>query len=139
MRAKQKTDSRRSTTKPAMRFSAVHLRDAKFTGGGLRDFFAYRDLGIAGATGGRFGATHIRAKQACAEGTGPHRHGLGFQMIYMLKGWAKFDYQGQGVVMLRRGSCAHQPPGIRHELIACSKDCEIIEITAPAAFLTTAA
>lgn len=122
--------------KPAMRFSVSRARGAKFAGGGLRDFFVYRDLGIAASTGGRYGATVIRAKRACTGGTGRHRHKLGFQMIYILKGWAKFDYDGQGIVTLQRGSCAHQPPGIRHELIACSKGCEIIEITAPAEFAT---
>jgi len=34
-------------------FSHVKPGDTEFTGGGLRDFFLYRDLGIAAATGGQ--------------------------------------------------------------------------------------
>jgi hypothetical protein len=34
------------------KFSHVKPGDTEFTGGGLRDFFLYRDLGIADATGG---------------------------------------------------------------------------------------
>jgi len=35
------------------KFSHVKPGDTEFTGGGLRDFFLYRDLGIAAATGGQ--------------------------------------------------------------------------------------
>ena len=34
-------------------FSHVKPEDTGYTGGGLRDFFLYRDLGIAEATGGQ--------------------------------------------------------------------------------------
>ena len=33
------------------KFSHAKPGDTEFTGGGLRDFFLYRDLGIADATG----------------------------------------------------------------------------------------
>ena len=110
--------------------------DGGFKAGGLRSFFEYRDLGIGEATGGRFHAQVIRAKQACGEGTGRHRHALDFQMVYILKGWADFTYEGQGEVTLRAGDSVLQPPGILHELTACSDDLEMIEITAPADFET---
>ena len=103
---------------------------------GLRSFFEYRDLGIAGATGGRFHAQVIRAREACSDGTGRHRHTLDFQFVYVLKGWVDFWYDGMGEVRLAAGACAHQPPGIAHELLRCSEDCEILELTAPAAFET---
>ena len=35
------------------KFSHVKPGDTEFKGGGLRDFFLYRDLGIADATGGQ--------------------------------------------------------------------------------------
>lgn len=35
------------------KFSHVKPEDTDFKGGGLRDFFLYRDLGIAAATGGQ--------------------------------------------------------------------------------------
>ena len=44
-----------------MEFSVSHLRDASFEGGGLRNFFEYRNLVIAKSTGGKVGAHVIRA------------------------------------------------------------------------------
>lgn len=116
-------------------FSAVHAKDAVFESQGLRACFEYRDLGIAGATGGRVGAHVIRAKPGEA-GFGWHRHVLEFQMYYVLKGWIRFNYDGVGEVLAEAGSCVHQPPGIRHAEIAHSPDLELIEITLPANFET---
>lgn len=113
-----------------------HLDEDDFKGKGLRPFFLYRDLGMAEATGGRYHAHVIRAAQATAEGTGRHRHDLDFQMVYVLKGWVKFWYQGKGEVVMTAGDAVHQPPGIVHELMACSDDLEMLEITSPAEFST---
>ena len=116
--------------------SVVHQEDTVFEGAGLRAFFEYRDLGITEATGGRVGAHVIRA----VPGSGPtpdwHTHDVEFQMIYITRGWFKFEYEGHGEVTLRPGSCVHQPPGIRHREIAHSDDAELIEITLPAKFAT---
>ncbi len=119
-------------------FSVSHLRDAVFESGGLRAFFEYRDLGIAAASGGRVGAHVIRAKPGDHGGTGWHRHALDVQLVYILKGWVRFDYEGVGEVLLEAGACVHQPPGIRHVEIAHSDDIEILEITLPAEFATEA-
>ncbi len=127
---------KKAPAKRADRFSVSHLADSRFEAGGLRSYFTYRDLGVAGATGGRVGAQVVKAVAAVREPAGRHRHGLKFQMIYVLKGWAKFEYDGQGVIKLTAGSCVNQPAGIRHEQIACSKDFEVLEITLPAEFAT---
>ena len=120
-------------------FSVSHLRDAVFESQGLRAFFEYRDLGIEAATGGRVGAHVIRAKPGAGHGgTGWHRHGLEVQLVYVLKGWVRFDYEGVGEVLLEAGACVHQPAGIRHVEIAHSDDIEILEITLPAEFETEA-
>jgi quercetin dioxygenase-like cupin family protein len=121
-------------------FSASHLKDAVYQSAGLRAFFEYRDLGIEAATGGRVGAQVIRAKPGAGHdgGTGWHRHGLEVQLVYILKGWVKFDYEGVGEVLLEAGACVHQPPGIRHVEIDHSDDVEILEITLPADFETEA-
>ena len=42
-------------------FAIAHADEGRFEGAGLRPFFEYRDLGIAGATGGAYGAHVIRA------------------------------------------------------------------------------
>lgn len=121
-----------------MKFSATHAQDTKFEGGGLRGFFEYRDLGITAATGGKVAAHVIRAvpgKHATGE---PHRHSLEFQMVYVLKGWVRFWYEGHGEILLKPGSCVHQPPGIVHRELEHSDDLELIEITLPAEFETEA-
>ncbi len=121
-------------------FSVSHLRDAVFESAGLRAFFEYRDLGIKAATGGRVGAHVIRAKPGAGHGgAGWHRHALDVQLVYILRGWVRFDYEGVGEVLLEAGACVHQPPGIRHVEIAHSDDVEILEITLPAEFETEAA
>lgn len=117
------------------RFSVRHAAEDSFEEG-LRGFFSYRDLGIREATGGRVGAHVIRAKSGHGAQPHWHRHDLGFQMVYVLKGWVVFEYEGQGEVRLEAGSCVHQPPGIRHREIAHSDDVEMLEITTPADFAT---
>lgn len=119
-----------------MKFAVQHASDGVFEDRGLRSFFEYRDLGIAAATDGRFHAQVIRASEACTDGTGRHRHTLDFQMVYVLRGSVTFWYDGQGEVTLEAGACVHQPPGIKHELLRCSADCELLEITSPAEFST---
>ncbi|HUJ73679.1 MAG TPA: cupin domain-containing protein [bacterium] len=118
------------------KFSVSHLRDAQFTKQGLRSFFEYRDLGIAQATGGRFHAVVVRATQAGHESTGIHFHDLDFQLIYILKGWLKAEYRGQGVVKLEAGSCLHNPPGNPHNVFEYSEDLEFLEVTTPAEYPT---
>ncbi len=127
----------RTTDPPAAGTTTIrHAAGARFEEG-LRAFFAYRDLGIREATGGAFGAHVIRAVPG--EGAKPqwHTHDLGFQMVYVLKGWVRFEYEDIGAVELRAGDVAYQPPRIRHREIAHSDDVEMLEITAPAEFATT--
>lgn len=114
-------------------------RNKDFKPDGLRPYFLYRDLGIDRATKGRFGAHVIRAKEAMRGGQGKHTHALGFQLVYVLKGKARFWYDGFGTVEMVAGSSVYQPPGIRHEMLSCSRNCEILEITSPAEFVTHAA
>lgn len=103
---------------------------------GLRSFFAYRDLGIRAASGGRIGAHVIRAVPGTGSPAQWHVHRLDFQMVYVLHGWVEFEYEDVGRVRLEAGSSVYQPPGIRHREIAHSADVEMLEITAPAVFET---
>lgn len=117
-------------------FAISHADDGRFEGQGLRPFFEYRGLGIAEATGGRFGAHVIRAVPGRHAEPRWHTHDLDFQMVYVTRGWVVFEYEGQGEHILRAGSSVLQPPGIRHREVRHSDDLELIEITAPAAFTT---
>ncbi len=116
-------------------FTVSHLRDAHFDSG-LRSFFEYRDLGIEAATEGRVVAHVIRGKPGAPFSGQPHRHHTTFQLVYVLRGWIEFEYEGQGVVRLEAGSCVHQPPLIRHREIGHSEDVELLEIVMPADFAT---
>jgi len=121
----------------SMKFSVSHLDESQFKSDGLRPFFEYRDLGIKGATGGRVLAHVIRARPAVPMKPERHHHEVQFQMVYVLKGWIRFHYEGVGEVTLKPGSCVNQPPGIRHTELAHSDDLELIEIVSPADFQTT--
>jgi mannose-6-phosphate isomerase-like protein (cupin superfamily) len=119
-----------------MKFGYQRAADGVFEGKGLRSFFEYRDLGIGAATGGKYHAQVIRATDVCRDGTGRHTHTLDFQMVYVLKGTVTFWYEGEGEITMGAGDCVHQPPGIKHELMSCSSDCELLEITSPEVFET---
>lgn len=116
-------------------FSVSHAGDARFERG-LRSFFEYRDLGIRQATEGRVVAHVIRAADGGAFSGQPHLHETSFQLVYVLKGWIEFEYEGHGVVRLEAGSCVHQPPGIRHREIGHSPDVEMLEVVMPGDFKT---
>jgi quercetin dioxygenase-like cupin family protein len=117
-------------------FSVSHADGGAFQGTGLRAFFEYRDLGIAEATGGKYGAHVIRAVPGRESPAAWHKHDLEFQMVYVTRGWVVFEYEGKGEHVLRAGSCVLQPAGIRHREVRHSDDLELIEITAPADFAT---
>jgi mannose-6-phosphate isomerase-like protein (cupin superfamily) len=116
-------------------FSVSHAGDTRFERG-LRSFFEYRDLGIRQATEGRVVAHVIRAADGEAFFGQSHLHETSFQLVYVLKGWIEFEYEGQGVVRLEAGSCVHQPPGIRHREIGHSADIELLEVVMPGDFKT---
>ncbi|OJV62612.1 MAG: cupin [Burkholderiales bacterium 64-34] len=116
-------------------FTVAHAPQARFERG-LRSFFEYRDLDIKRATGGQFDAHVIRAAAGTEFSSQPHRHEARFQLVYVLKGWIEFDYEGQGVVRLETGSCVYQPPGIRHRELGHSPDVEMLEVVMPGDFST---
>lgn len=120
---------------PPAGFVVSHAGDAVFEQG-LRAFFAYRDLGIREATGGRVVAHVIRAADGTAFAGVPHLHDTTFQLVYVLRGWIEFEYEGVGRVRLEAGSCVYQPPRIRHREIAHSDDLEMLEIVMPGDFAT---
>ncbi len=59
-------------------FSHVKPDDTQFLPGGLRDFFLYRDLGIAKATKGKVIAHLVKANKPPMDGTG---HSVKHNMI----------------------------------------------------------
>jgi hypothetical protein len=128
-------------TKPAVpkkqTFVASHHSPDAFEQG-LRRYAQYRDLGITAATNGLARAHVIKMIPPCdpAEVSKRHFHDVEFQMIYVLKGWIKGEYDGAGVVTMREGSCWLQPPRIKHTVLDYSDDCELLEVILPADFDT---
>ena len=113
-----------------MKFSHVKPGDTDFKGEGLRDFFVYRDLGVAEATAGKVLAQLVRSQNAPEKGTGWHYHGADFHIVYMLKGWARFMYEDKET-LVEAGDCVHQRPGIVHYLFDYSPDMEYLEVVGP--------
>jgi len=122
---------------PAQRFTVSHLNEADFKQDGLRTYALYRDLGIAAASGGLCQAHVIRLLSPCTDEVRKrHQHDTELQLIYVLRGWIKNEFEGEGVQMMSAGSCWLQPPGIQHTVLDYSADAELLEIIVPADFKT---
>lgn len=139
-RATAKAAARPRSKPPAPRFAkgklhVGHEKTASWTEG-LRGYFAYRDLGMVERTGARMRAHVIRPTGPCEKPGDLHFHKLDFQMVYVLKGWARVHFEGHGEVRFEAGSCMYQEPGIRHRVLEYSDDYTVIEITSPADFET---
>ena len=88
--------------------------DAAYSHGGLRSFFVYRDTGINAATKGKVRVQLVRAAYKSSEakgGTGFHFHTADVHVVYMIRGWARFDYDGVDT-LVEAGDCVHQRPGL---------------------------
>jgi quercetin dioxygenase-like cupin family protein len=129
----------RAKAKPRkpQRFTVSHHREEDFDAG-LRAYSAYRDLGLAAATDGMVQAHVIRMTKPFEDGevSTPHYHDVEFQMVYVLKGWFRSEFEGEGVHTFAAGSCWIQPPRIKHTVRGYSDDCELLEIVLPADFAT---
>ncbi len=117
------------------RTTVTHAAGATFDTG-LRNFFGYRDLGVKAATAGGYTAHVIRAVPGQHASAQWHTHDLEFQFVLVLKGWVKFRYEDIGEVTLQAGDSVYQPPLVKHVEVAHSDDMELVEITAPAEFVT---
>jgi len=123
---------------PKQKFHVSHLREEDFKSGGLRSYVLARDLGMAQATGGMVEA-HVNRRARpfnAAEVSHRHFHDIRFQMVYILKGWMRAEFEGQGEIRMREGSCWIQPPGIRHTVLEYSDDLELLEMIIPAQYDT---
>jgi mannose-6-phosphate isomerase-like protein (cupin superfamily) len=119
---------------PKAPFHVTHEEEA-YWDAGLRQYFEYRDLGVADATAGRVRAHVIRPVNGCKP-SDTHYHLLDCQVVYVLKGWARVWFEGAGEVRFKPGSCMYQRPGIVHKVLEYSDDYTVIEITMPADFET---
>ena len=126
-----------ATRKKPQQFTVSHARDSQFKADGLRPYAVYRDLGIAAASGGLCQAHVIRMiPPVTDEVRKRHYHDTELQLIYVLKGWMKNEFEGHGEQLMEAGSCWLQPPRIKHTVLDYSDDLEVLEIIVPANFKT---
>ena len=79
------------------KFSHDDATTAEWTPG-LREIFEYRDLGIKDGTKGDYVAHLVRhnGKEMKDDVQHWHVHDCTFQMVYVMNGWATFEYAGHG-------------------------------------------
>jgi quercetin dioxygenase-like cupin family protein len=95
-------------------------------------------MGMIEATGGMVDV-HVnrRAKPYDpAEIAHRHFHNVHYQMVYVLKGWVRSEFEGHGEHLMKEGSCWLQPPRIKHTVLGFSDDLEILEVIIPANYDT---
>ena len=109
------------------------IRDSSSTTWGVgRAGMRYRDL-IPDRQGGRFIASHIHIPSGGPVPDYVHYHKIRFQLIFCCRGWAKLVYEDQGgEFILKAGDCVLQPPQIRHRVLECSDNMEVVELGCPA-------
>jgi hypothetical protein len=138
--APRKAAPPKQAAKKPQAFTVSHLNEADFKPDGLRAYALYRDLGIAAATGGLCQAHVIRMIPPCTDEVRKrHVHTVDLQLVYVLKGWMKNEFEGHGEQMMSAGSCWLQPSGIKHTVLDYSPDLEVLEIIVPADFKTAEA
>jgi len=92
----------------------------------------YRDL-ITGRQNGWLIASRIRIPRGGPVPDYVHYHRVASQIIYCRSGWVRVAYEDQGEpIVMRAGDCVLQAPTIRHRVLECSDELEVIEVSSPA-------
>lgn len=117
---------------------ALDSPDVHIVGTGPRNFFDYRDLGVAQSTGRRLEVQVVRAQRAREGGTGWHSHDMA-QLTYGLSGWASLGVEGRSEpVMKERGDALCIPAHCIHNAAAFSDDYWALQLQIPADYDTVA-
>jgi quercetin dioxygenase-like cupin family protein len=113
--------------------------DTHVKGQGPRDYFDYRDLGLAQTTNRQIEVQIVRAQRARQGGTGWHCHSMA-QLSYGLSGWASLGVQGvPGRVMQEPGDALSIPAGCVHNAESFSDDYWALQLQIPPDYETTPA
>lgn len=111
--------------------------EVHIVGKGPRDFFDYRDLGVAESTDRRIEVQVVRAQRAREGGTGWHTHTMA-QLTYGLSGWAQLSVQGLKEPVLQQcGDALCIPAGYIHNAGTFSDDYWAMQVQIPADYDTT--
>lgn len=98
---------------------------------GRREFFTYRDLGVADASTGAMRAQVMSASQGMSRPTGWHYHECDGQFVYMLKGWVDLEFEDGRTIRVEEGDSLFIPGYLRHNEIRTSDSMEILEVSVP--------
>lgn len=98
---------------------------------GRREFFRYRDLGVADASNGNMRAQVMMASQGMSRPTGWHYHECDGQFIYILKGWVELQFEDGRTIKVEEGDSLFIPGYLRHNEIRTSDTMEILEVSVP--------
>jgi uncharacterized RmlC-like cupin family protein len=118
-------------------FAVSHLGGESDFGPGFRGYATYRDLGFAAATNGLLSVNIVRPIAPCPDGArSRHYHDDFLHFCYVLRGWQKMWFEGQGEITFRAGSAWIQPPKISHRVLDYSDDSETLELILPVEYGT---
>ena len=98
---------------------------------GRREFFTYRDLGVAEASGGNMRAQLMTASQGLSRPTGWHYHECDGQFIYMIKGWVDLEFEDGRTIRVEQGDSLFIPGYLKHNEIRTAEEMEILEVSVP--------
>lgn len=130
-----------SATMPSRKVSGqkvAHARGAEpVLVKGRREFFTYRDLGVADASAGALRAQVMKSSQGMSRPTGWHYHECDGQFVYILKGWVDLQFEDGRTLRVEEGDSLFIPGFLRHNEIKTSQEMEILEVSVPGAMGTT--
>ena len=98
---------------------------------GRRDFFTYRDLGVAEGSAGAMRAQVMKSSHGMSQPTGWHYHECDGQFVYVLKGWVDLQFEDGRTLRIEEGDSLFIPGYLRHNEIRTSETMEILERAKP--------
>jgi len=129
--------SQQPLTKPGHKLAHATAQNAPLVPG-RREFFRYRDLGVAAASAGQMKAQIMTAIKGMTEPTGWHYHQCDAQFIYVMKGWVDLEFEDGNSMRVKAGESLFIPGGMRHNEFGTSDDLEVLEVVLPGEMGTVA-
>jgi mannose-6-phosphate isomerase-like protein (cupin superfamily) len=122
-------------TRPSQTLSRQKVAHARFNEPvlvkGRREFFQYRDLGVAQASAGALRAQVMMSSQGMSRPTGWHYHECDGQFVYVLKGWVDLQFEDGRAIRVEQGDSLFIPGFMRHNETRTSETLEILEVSTP--------
>jgi quercetin dioxygenase-like cupin family protein len=122
--------AKKSAKAPAQKVAHARVAEPVLVKG-RREFFTYRDLGVAEASGGNMRAQLMTATQGLSRPTGWHYHECDGQFIYIIKGWVDLEFEDGRTLRVEEGDSLFIPGYLRHNEIRTADALEILEVSTP--------